>query len=263
MKIPMKSKNIILFLFAILSLPALAQEEGLEIYTRAVDQLLNGQIELSLDIQDTDQKGRVKEKSYDILMASFGDVEKIRMLMLKPERAKGITVVITNRPEEIGQIEIYTPANGKIRKMKATPENMERVGSNFFLSGFASQNPDNLNIRLVGEQEVEGTNCYRLQVSDEAVADSSKAEFMVDKGNFQFIRIDFFDEKGTQTHLTTLGEYQIVEGAGGKIQPMLISAEDLAANTQTTMQVIQVSLRQNISEEEFILQETEVVEYIQ
>lgn len=260
MKGIVKLKSIFICLFFINALPILAQEEGREIYTRAVDQLLTGQMELSLDIQNTDAKGRVKEKSYDILMASFGEVDKIRMLMQKPERAKGITIVITNVPEEIGQIEIYTPANGKIRKMKATPENMDRVGSNFVLSGFASQNPEHLRIQLKGEQEMEGKDCYLLEIRDETNADSTNADFLVDKSNYEIVRIDFFDEKGTQTHLTTLAEYQPVEGTGGKIQPMLISAEDLGEKTQTSMQVTQVTYRPEVSEEEFVLHETEAAE---
>lgn len=256
MKSPVKLKRIFLFLFVVCSLPLMAQEEGREIFSKAVDQLLTGQMELTLDIQTTDQKGRVKEKGYNILMATFGDVEKTRMFMEKPERAKGITIIMTNTPGEVGQIEIYTPANGKTRKMKATPENMDRVGSNFVLSDVASHNPADLNIKLLGTQEINGENCYKLEIMDEGDSVSTKSNFMVEESTFHIVQIDFFDEKGNQTHTTTLEDYQAVEGTGGKIQPMVIHAEDLKAKTHTSMQVVKAAYRPDLKEEEFVLLET-------
>ena len=135
----------VLFIYIIaFSLPAYAQDDSKMIFTRAVDQLMTDRMELSMDIEITDHKGRIKEKAYDILMAKFGEVELTRMVMQKPERAKGVTVVITNFPEKTGEIEVYTPANGKVRKMQATPENMARVGSNITVSSYTSQDLDDL-----------------------------------------------------------------------------------------------------------------------
>lgn len=129
-------KSTLLILFIALTLPGLAQDDPKMIFNKALDQMMTDHMELSMDIETTDEKGQIKKKSYDILMAKFGEVEKTRMVMQKPERAKGVTVVITNSPGETGLIEVYTPANGKVRKMKATPENMDQVGYITTLSDF-------------------------------------------------------------------------------------------------------------------------------
>ncbi len=109
-------------------------------------------MELSVDVKETDTKGRIKEKSYEVLMAKFGEVEKTRMTIQKPDRAKGITIIFTHLPDEMGIIEVYTPANGKTRKMYATPANIARVGSNFQLSNYAPTDQNESNCILLGKQ---------------------------------------------------------------------------------------------------------------
>ena len=105
------------------------QENAREVFTRATGQILTENMELILEMNITDKKGRVKEKGYEILVARFGDVEKTRMCFQKPVEAKGTTVIFTEIPDETGLIEVFTPSNGKIRKLQATPENMQMVGS--------------------------------------------------------------------------------------------------------------------------------------
>ncbi len=173
--------------------------------------------------------------------------------MQKPKRAKGVTVVITNFPDKIGEIEVYTPANGKVRKMQATPENMERVGSNITLSGYTSQDLNALDYALAKQQEVNGINCYTLLVSDHDDQTGMKAEFLVEESTYHIVQIRFFDEQGNNTNITSLSDYQAISGVKGKIQPMRIEVKDFEENTQTKMQIQQVSHRPDLKEEDFVL----------
>ena len=249
-------KSTLLILFIALSLPGLAQDDPKMIFTRALDQMMTDHMELSMDIETTDAKGRIKEKAYDILMAKFGEVEKTRMVMQKPERAIGITVVITNTPGETGVIEVFTPANGKVRKMKATPENMDQVGSNLILSSLTSLNRDDLSYALEEMQEVNGKNCYTLQVKDNSDPKGMNGEFLVEEGTYHLVRILLFDDKGVNSSITTLSDFQAIAGVKGKIQAMQIDAEDVKQNTQTRMHVLQVSSRPDLKEEDFAIHES-------
>jgi outer membrane lipoprotein-sorting protein len=248
-------KRVLFIYIVAFALPAYAQDDSKMIFTRAVDQLMTDRMELSMDIEITDQKGRVKEKAYDILMAKFGEVELTRMVMQKPERAKGVTVVITNFPEKTGEIEVYTPANGKVRKMEATPENMERVGSNITVSSYASQDLDDLDFAPADKQEVDGKSCYTFRVSNRADQAGMKAEFLVEESTYHIVQIRFFDEQGNNTNITSLSDYQAVPGVKGKIQPMQIEVKDFVENTQTLIQIQQVSHRPDLKEADFVLQE--------
>jgi len=249
-------RSILLILFIALTLPGLAQDDPKMIFNRALDQMMTDHMELSMDIATTDEKGRIKEKAYDILMATFGEVEKTRMVMQKPERAKGITVVITNTPGETGVIQVYTPANGKVRKMKATPENMDQVGSNLILSSLTSLSRGNLSYTLEGMQEVEGNNCYVIQVKDNTDPKGINGKFLVEEGTYHLTKILLLDDKGNNSSITNLSDFQPIAGVEGKVQAMQIDAEDVKDNTQTRMQVRQIAHRPDLTEEDFTIEET-------
>ena len=189
-------------------------------------------------------------------MAKFGEVELTKMVMQKPDRAKGVTVVITSSPGETGVIEVYTPANGKVRKMQATPENMERVGSNMLLSEYTSQDLNDLYYGPVEKKEVNGKGCHAFRVNDPSHPQGMKAEFMVEENTYRILQIRFFDVQGNNTNVTSLSDFQAIPGLKGKYQAMKIEAKDLAEETQTMMQVLQVAHRPDLKEEDFIIQET-------
>ncbi|NOR33577.1 MAG: outer membrane lipoprotein-sorting protein [Bacteroidales bacterium] len=248
------NKMKLLCILCVFSLPSMAGDDGKIILKKAMDQLLTMNVEMSMEITETDTKGRVKEKGYDILMAKFGDVEKTRMIMQKPDRAKGITIVLTNLPDEVGIIEVYTPANGKTRKMKATPQNMSRVGSNFSLSNFASADYDAISCKLLGKKQIDSLSCYQLEVKEQSDSIIFKAEFMVEENTFHIVQIISYDEDGKQANITKLSDFQPINGTKNKIQPMLIMAEDIAGNKHTRIQVLNIFPRTDLKEEDFSIQ---------
>jgi hypothetical protein len=255
MKIEQLMRNALISWMVLFALPAMAQEDARDILSRAIDLMLTGQMELSIHIETTEQDGRVEEKDYDILMGKFGDVEKTRMVMQKPERARGITIVITSQPQETGIIEVFTPSNGKVRKMKATAENMERVGSNMVFSSYTSQDIEDVNAGLVGRSEVDGESCYLLEVQEMEDSPGEKAQFLVEESSYHLVQIQFFDLEGNQTRMIRLSEFKPVGDTQGKIQPMRITAEDFRERTFTSIQVLKVAPRKDLKEEDFVLKE--------
>lgn len=231
-----------------------AQEEASELFSRATGQLLSGQMELSMDVAETDKQGREKSKAYHILMGKFGEVEKIRMVMQKPERARGITIVITSMPDSTGQIEVYTPANGKVRKMEATEQNMARVGSKLYLSTYSSRDIENLEFTLLDPVELEGEACYQMAVKEKGATEGGGARFLISMDDLLIRQIHFLDKEGMQKNITSLSEYQPVDGMPGKVQPMRILAKDLEAQSSTEVRVHTVQSRPDLSEADFTIE---------
>ena len=118
-----------------------AQENPKEIFLKATKALTTENIEMTMAIDVTDDKGHLKSKELTVLMAKFEDEKKTKVIWQKPERANGTTIVITELPGETGTIEVYTPSNGKTRKLKATDANMNMMGSEFNMMSFANYNP--------------------------------------------------------------------------------------------------------------------------
>lgn len=232
-----------------------AQEDPKTIFSHAVDQVLTNQMKLSIHVSTTENNGRITEKAYDILLGRFGEEDMMRMVMQEPERARGVTIVITKTLEGTGVIKIFTPSNGKVRKMKATPENLERVGSSYILSGYSSKVLDDMQFTLEGAVKVEGNPCYILYASDEENENGKKARFIIEKNNYRIREIQILDEEGNPNSVTRLSEYRPIEGLQGKMQPTHILTEYQKEKTVTEMQITKVTHRPDLKKEEFILEQ--------
>jgi hypothetical protein len=251
MKTRLQRTWLLLLMLLVSGIALRGQEEARTIFEQATGKLLTGQMELSLEVEQTDRQGRVKYKAYDILMGSFGEVEKIRMVMQKPDRAKGVTIVVTNQPDSTGHIEVFTPANGKVRKMEATDENLERVGAQFFMNTYGSDDLERLDFTWLEPGEVDGQPCYHLEVREPGSGNGGGARFLIAQDTYDIRQILFLDEKDRQTFITNLDQYSPVEGMDGKAQPMRIRTRDLKKETQTLVTVLHVQPRLDLNEEEF------------
>jgi outer membrane lipoprotein-sorting protein len=241
-------------LFLMLSGSLKAQEEAAAIFDKAVDRMLTNQLELSMQIETTDSRGRVDEKEYDILMARFGDADRMRMIMQQPERAKGITVIIIREPGETGVIEVFTPSNGKVRKMKATPENLARIGSGFVLSDYASQAQEDMDFSLIGSEEVDGKSCYMLEARDRDNPSANLAKFLVEENTYHIRQIQVVNETGEMVNITRLSDFQPVEGMSNKVYPIHIQSENFEEQSVTRMQIMKVVHRPDVEEDDFVLE---------
>jgi hypothetical protein len=253
------SNTTILIVFLVLGQLSLhAQNDPREIFTRATDQLLTQDMEMVMDIEVKDKKGRVKEKGYEILMTRFGDVLKTRMSWLKPEQAKGTTVIFTERPGETGLIEVYTPSNEKIRKLKATQANMDMVGSEMQLTNITARDPDDLAFMLLPSREVNGESCHTVVVKDKEFKDQARGELLIEKDTYHIVQIAVFDMYGEQISSVKLSDFQPVAGQRNKIQPMHIVSEDLKNQKTTDIRILKIASRTNLDEEDFKLPDVEM-----
>lgn len=229
------------------------QDDPREIFTRATDMLLTRDLEMVMDIEVQDKKGRVKQKGYEILMTRFGDVLKTRMSWLKPEQARGTTVVFTESPGETGLIEVYTPSNGKIRKLKATQANMDMVGSEMQITNITARDPDDLAFMLLPPTEVNGKSCHTLVVKDKEFKDQARGELLIEKDSYHIVQILVFDMYGKQISTVKLSDFQPVAGLNNKIQPMHIVSEDLNNQQTTDIRIFKITVRPDLSAEDFKL----------
>ena len=247
-------RTLIIFSFTILfSVSLFGQDDARDVFTRATDQMLTENMELVMEMEAKDKKGRIKEKGYEILMASFGDVDKTKMTWQKPVQAKGTTVIFTERPGEVGLIEVYTPSNGKTRKIKASPENKDMVGSETMITSLTAQDPDELAFMFLPPQDVDGKSCHTVVVKDKGFKDQARGELLIEMDSYRVVQIAVFDMYGKQTSLVKLSDFQLVEGTRNKIQPRRIISEDLKNQKVTDMRVLKVVPRTDLSEADFKL----------
>jgi outer membrane lipoprotein-sorting protein len=237
----------------IINLTVSAQEDAKKIYTRATDQILVENMQIQMELEITDKKGRVKEKEFEVLVAKFGDTSKTKMSWEKPEEAKGTTVILTEIPNETGLIEVFTPSNGKVRKLKATSDNLALVGSELSMTNLPDQSPDELSFKLLDSEEVDGKSCYHLEIMAENATDAAKGEILVEKQTYRILQVTVYDSNGVKTSQVKLSNYQPIDGVTKKVQAMLIVTEDFTSHKQTEMRVLKITSRTDFKEEDFQL----------
>lgn len=239
---------VILFAFC---LPVAGQNNAAEIFEKAADQLLTENLELSIAIKEIASNGRSKDKQYNVLIGKFGGTEKTKTVVQEPTKLKGITIVITSYPDDLGLIEIFTPANGKIRKMKATSKNMELVNSGVSMANYTSKDRDQLSFAFIGNEEFDGKSCYKLQVNDLLDLENGKTEYFIEENTYRILKIIAYNKDGTPSSSTTYSDFQPIGQPKGKIQPMFMVNKDLKKSKHNEIKVLKINARPNLKEENF------------
>lgn len=242
-----------LFILALANCYLIAQESARDIYKKASDQLLTENMEIVMEIDITDKKGQIKSKEFSVIIAKFGEEVKTMVYWQKPERAKGTTIIITDVPNETGIIEVYTPSNGKTRKLKATEDNMAMVGNEFKMTEIAKYDTEELNYRLLDDIAIDEISYYNIEVKGKTSSGESRGELLINKNSYQIFQALVFDDKGNKISATELSEYRPVDGIKGKVQPLRIASEDFKNRKSIDMRILNIVARKNISPEIFTL----------
>jgi len=249
----MSKLKLVVWIFAI-AIPVMGQDNAAEIFGKAADQLLTENLELSLEIKEITSNGKSKEKQYDVLISKLDGVERTKTVVQQPAKLKGITIVITDYPEDTGLIEIFTPANGKIRKMQATAKNMELVNSGVSISNYTSKDRSQLSFALKGTEEFEGKSCFKLEVNDVLDLENGKTEYLVEKNTYRILKITAFDQDGTEKSITTYSDFRAINQLKGKIQPMFMVNKDLKKDKHNEIKVLKIKARPDLKEENFSIE---------
>lgn len=228
-----------------------AQDNAKEIFLKATEILTTENIETVMAIDATDDKGQVKAKEMTVLMAKFGDEKKTKVTWQKPERAKGTTIIITELPGQTGDIEVYTPSNGKTRKLKATETNMKMIGTDFNMTSFANYDPDKLDYKLLNDTTINNNPCYQIEVSGTITKDNSSAVLVVSKDSNFIVLATRYNKNHKAVSQTQLSDYKEIDGDTHKMYPMHIVTTDYENNKNITIRILDISVKSGLTKNAF------------
>lgn len=249
----LKIKYVWAFCLIICVLTAKGQSRAEEIYDKAMTQLMSKDLEMSVAIKEINKSGKTKEKTFDVLIARFGQVKKILNILRKPERAKGVTIVLTDYPYQVDIIEIYTPANGKIRKLKATSKNLAMIGTGLSIADFTTKN-QNTRFSLLGKEAYNGRSHFKIRMEDPTDPEVDSIELLIEEGTYCIAQIKYYDQNGNAKSINEFSEFQSLTDPKGKIQPMQISYRDLENNKSSEIKILMIKSRPDLREEDFDIQ---------
>lgn len=246
-------KILIVSLFLLSAKSIIAQDKAKDIFLKATNVLSTENIEMAMAIDVTDDKGQLKAKELTVLMGKFGDEEKTKVVWQQPERAKGTTIIISQPPGETGTVEVYTPSNGKTRKLKATDSNMKMIGSEFSMMSFANYKPDELKYELLSDTIINKISCHQIKVVGTAAKDISGAVLVIRKDTNYIIQATRFGENHKSLYLTQLSDYKKVDGEPTKMYPTKIVTTDYENNKDIVIRITDVKAKKDLTKSAFTL----------
>ncbi|WP_276390975.1 outer membrane lipoprotein-sorting protein [Eudoraea chungangensis] len=241
---------VVFFTFLCL-LTASSQQEAKKEFTEALSQLMTQNMEMTIEIKEWSSNEKFKLKKYAVLMGQFKDVDRIKTVIQQPEKAKGITIVIEKTQGGTGIIEIYTPANGKTRKLKATPKNMALVNSGSSISNFGNIELDNMRFDPLERERYEEKDCFKITIWDKKDDSKGKTVYLVDQRTHYIYLVTEFNVDNSEKSTTMLSNYKKVASAPNKIQPMQIIHLDSKSSKKSEIAVLQINPRPNLEEVDF------------
>ncbi len=249
----MKKSSLLSFVILVVFSTMASAQDIAEIYTKAINQFVTTNVALSLDVRETNKSGKVKTRSLDVLLGEFGIAEKTRIEIKEPVRAKGIVILITKLPEATGLIEIFTPANGKTRKLKATPKNIALVGSGLFLANFSTTNEKELTFTARKKEKLkEHGICHVIDVIERKKGGKpEKTTLFIKENSFHLVQVVSYTANDTPKNITKFSNFQALDGFKEKVQPMHIITKDIKSNALTEITVNAVTPQSTLTEDDF------------
>ena len=124
-----------------------------------------------------DQKGRkrVRKIAQVTKLTDNGATEKKMMKFIAPAEVKGTGLLTFDYEDKSDDKWLYMPALRKTRRIVSSENAMSFMGSEFYYADITPPNIDEFTYRLLGEENVNGIDCWKLEVIpiNEDVADEN------------------------------------------------------------------------------------------
>lgn len=241
-------KSLILFMLFPLSISA-EELTGPDIIEK-VNELMNQESsEATMTMTIITSSGQ--ERTFEYLAYSDNFGEKNLMVYQKPSRVKGQKMLMLNHADDIWA---YFPRTRRVRKLATHAKKQKFEGSDFSNEDMGSGDSfiNDYSAKLIGDENKEGHECYKLELLKKPDSDMSYPKLMmwVRKNDFVPIVIDYYDEKNPDRVFKTLtqSDIQIIDGVPTGTKMVMHNRND---NTSTTMQLKDIKYNVTLDAELF------------
>ncbi|PKQ61434.1 hypothetical protein BZG02_15895 [Labilibaculum filiforme] len=206
-----------------------------ELFENSKQKLSLKNVCLNLDLEILDKKGNTKSKSLSVAFGEFNQQKKVMIEITAPEEVKGTRILTTNYLDKKGIIEIYMPASGKIQKFRANNRNLKLMGSEIPITQFSSVVESDYLFSMLGNDEVNGTDCYKIKVEKPEEKEYAIAYISIKEE--YLLRVEKYNSKDQLQSLTALSDYIKVSNSNGKYYPKSIHVSNLESGRSSNMKV--------------------------
>jgi outer membrane lipoprotein-sorting protein len=208
-----------------------------------------------------DRGGRDRVRELVLYQRRYGDEQRTIMFLVEPAELRGTGLLIFTRAGEGGQQWLFTPALQRVRQITSKARTESFIGSDFtyhdldLLAEIPSWSEADAASRLRGEERIEGTDCYVIELTPRR--DSIAYKYVVlwlGRDDLILRQVELYDrnpvaadEPATPTKRLRQGEVRAVEVMDRSI-PVAHRAvvENPTAGTQTIVEFTDVQFDQGL-----------------
>jgi outer membrane lipoprotein-sorting protein len=192
-----------------------------------------------------------QERTFEYETFSKNQGEKSLMKYVKPTRVKDQAILMLNNADDIW---VYFPRTKRVRKLATHAKKQKVEGSDFSYEDMGASNTfiDEYDAVRQNDEKKEGRQCYKLELTrkSETSASYSRIVMWVDKEYMVPLMIDYYHDDDPQLLEKQLvcSDIQLIDGI---YTPMKFIMYNKLDNTQTSMEIIEVTYKVDLPDDLF------------
>jgi hypothetical protein len=205
-----------------------------------------------------DDKGRERVRKIASVTKLYdnGETEKRLIRFLSPADVKGTGLLTFDYEKEDDDMWLFMPALRKTKRIVSTERAKNFMGSEFTYADMTPPILDDFTYELIGEEDVEGTPCWRIEMIpvDDDVADengfSKRVTFIAQK-DFVIRRAVYYDLDGELQKELTVEEVKEVDPENHKYRPMHMLMVNKQNGRKSILNVDEIQFNSDVKDEFF------------
>jgi hypothetical protein len=143
------------------------------------------------------------------------DLGRVLMIFHAPASVKNTRFLVMEKEGDADDDQwIYLPAMQRVRRIAASEGSSSFMGSDFSYDDMSSRDIDDYSYEILGEESVDGHDCYMVQVLPDDADDNqySKLITWVDKAVWVNRKVEMYDKKGELEKVLKVERLEVVQG---------------------------------------------------
>ncbi len=179
-------------------------------------------------------KGQKRERKLSAFVKKYSeDSSKSILFFDSPADVKGTSFLVWTENKEDKQW-LYLPALQRVRQISASGKGESFMGTELTFFDMGSHDVDDYTFTMLGEEPVDGEDCYQIEALPKEMEFYSKIIFWIRKSNFIPAKADFYDPKGRYEKQGTFTQVKNIQNIN---TPMHIEMHNVQNNRTTIIEL--------------------------
>ncbi len=210
----------------------------------------------TLTIVDSKGRERVRKTAQITKLYDNGDTEKKLVRFLSPADVKGTGLLTFDYADKDDDMWLFMPALRKTRRIISSEKAKNFMGSEFSYADMTPPALDDFNYKKLGEQEIEGTLCWEIEMVpvDDDIADEngfSKKISYIAKKDFVVRKSVYYDMDGELHKELAIKEVKELDPENHKYRPMHMIMVNKQNGRKSIMKVDKIQFNPNVKDDYF------------